>query len=189
MKPKQHPPSNVDGTTYIEPPPPPSRKAPAKNPAAAKALAEATAKATAKAAKKPAAKKEATSKKKAKAAKPKVASVGIAKPEKRVELDPSKLDPKASAKRLRAIYQLQAEVDTKTATYEAASRVRRAAKADLEEALEALAIEVHDQRFGPGPLFNADGSNAAGKPTRNLANIGVDEDEADEPFTFGGGIE
>lgn len=105
-------------------------------------------------------------------------SKGAAAAEKpRAELDPGKLDAKASATRLRSIYRLQGAVENKKATYDAASRVRRAAKAELEEALEALEKEVHEQRFGPGPLFNPDGSDAAGKPVRSLRAIGLDDDD------------
>lgn len=148
----QHPPAGKPA-----PPKPPRSKAPKQPKHATKARAKAPAKAEAK------------------------RSKGAAAADKsRPELDPGNLDAKASAVRLRAIYRLQGDVENKKATYEAASRVRRAAKAELEEALEALEKEVHEQRFGPGPLFNPDGSDAAGKPVRQLRAIGLDDHDTDD---------
>lgn len=79
-------------------------------------------------------------------------------------LDPSNLSQQAAARRLEKIYKLQEDIDTAQASFERASALRREAKGRLDEARKALDIEVEGQRKGPGPLFNADGSGAAGTP-------------------------
>lgn len=126
-----------------------------KKPAAAKPAAKKAVPA------KPAAKDAKPAKGKAPAA-PTKAEVDAAK--KRIEVDTSKLTPEKAIKRLDAIYKLEKIVEKKQASYDLASRARRAAKAELEQAQEELANEIQDQRFGPGPLFNPDGSGPAGSP-------------------------
>lgn len=83
---------------------------------------------------------------------------------KRKEIDLTKLSPEKALKRLDAIYKKEKVVERKQASFDLASRARRAAKADLEQAQDELAKEIQDQRFGPGPLFNADGTGPAGAP-------------------------
>lgn len=81
------------------------------------------------------------------------------------EIDPDTLDREKARKRLGAIYKLEKAVEHKKVKLEAASRARRAAKAEYGDACDCLENEIHEQRFGPGPLFNFDGSGAAGTPT------------------------
>lgn len=101
--------------------------------------------------------KAATSSTKATAPKPKT-------PTKTVEVDPTKLSPEKLRDRVAKIYALEKVRDRKKAALDLASRGRRAAKAELEQAEEDLTKEIQEQRFGPGPLFNPDGSGPAGKP-------------------------
>lgn len=152
-----------------KPPAPPSVPAkPALDAPKAAAAPKAPAPAKKAAATKPAAKKAAAAKPAAKAAKGKAE----AKPtkaeldalKKRTEVDVSKLSPEKAMKRLEAIYKKEKAVEKKQASFDLASRARRAAKAELEQAQDELAKEIQDQRFGPGPLFNADGSGPAGAP-------------------------
>lgn len=78
------------------------------------------------------------------------------------EINPETLETSKARKRLGAIYKLERNVERKKAAFDLASRSRRAAKAELEQAEEDLEKEIREQRFGPGPLFNADGSGPAG---------------------------
>lgn len=80
------------------------------------------------------------------------------------EVNPSKLDSVAAHRRLRSIYRLEKELENKRVALELASSNRRAAKAAYDEAIEALEKEIREQRTGPGPLFNEDGSGARGEP-------------------------
>lgn len=70
------------------------------------------------------------------------------------ELDVSKIDEKRGKKMLAAIHELEREAERKRHLFELASQNRRAAKAELEEAEDALRKEINDQRFGAGPLFD-----------------------------------
>lgn len=106
--------------------------------------------------------------KKAKASKPskpaKEKPAKGSKPTTSKECDPMSLDRKKAAERLRTIYDLEKDLEGARARYDVACRARKSAKADLDEAEEALNKEIRDQRQGPGPLFNADGSGAATEP-------------------------
>lgn len=88
---------------------------------------------------------------------------GASKPHK--EVDAMKLDHDERAKRLSKIYKLERAVEKKKAAFETASKLRRAAKAELEEAEEAMELEIREQRFGPGPLF----SGKDGAPIETLS--------------------
>jgi hypothetical protein len=96
-------------------------------------------------------------------AKPKASKASGAPPPTRgKEIDVSKLDREKTAKRLETIYRLEKAVEKKKASFDAASQVRRRTKADFEKAQDALEKEIRDQRFGPGPLFNPEGTGPAG---------------------------
>lgn len=77
------------------------------------------------------------------------------------EIDPTKLDQTKAVKRLASIYDLEREVEVRKHVYENAKRDLRSARADFESAVEALEKEIREQRFGPGPLFNAEGTGPA----------------------------
>jgi len=81
------------------------------------------------------------------------------KPQK--EIDPKTLDTAEAQKRCAAIYKLEKIVEGKRALHDVAKRGAAAAKSALKEAEEALAQEIHEQRFGPGPLFNPNGDGPA----------------------------
>jgi hypothetical protein len=83
------------------------------------------------------------------------------------EVDPSKLDDGKAKKRLASIYRLEKTVEQKQAAFDSASAVRRAAKAELEDAQDKLELEIREQRFGPGPLFNATGTGPASPSSLN----------------------
>jgi predicted small lipoprotein YifL len=93
-----------------------------------------------------------------------------AKAKRTAEIDPGSLDHDKARKRLRKIYALEKDVERCQAVFDSASTQRRAAKADLEAAQEALELEIREQRFGPGPLFNTDGSGPAGTPQDSKLN-------------------
>ena len=65
-----------------------------------------------------------------------------------------KLTPKQAASRMAAVYGLQAEVEKRRQIHERATEAKAAAKKKLDESIEALEAEIHDQRVGPGPLFD-----------------------------------
>lgn len=77
------------------------------------------------------------------------------------EVDPSTLTAADLAKRCKAIYALERAVEKRTEVHELAKRGLKSARDGLNEAKEMLAKEIHDQRFGPGPLFSPDGKGAA----------------------------
>lgn len=104
---------------------------------------------------------------------------------KQKEIDPTKLDQVKASNRLSKIYSLEKTVERKKKNFDTASKARRASKAELEEAEEALKLEIQEQRFGPGPLWNADGSGPAGAPQADDSAAkkpaaGVIEDEGDD---------
>ena len=107
-----------------------------------------------KAGKKKAGKKKAK-RKTSKASEPKPAST----PKK--EVDVGKLSEVQLVKRVKAIYKLEKSVEGDLVKYAAAKRGARAAKARLAESKEALEHELTEQRYGPGPLFNPEGTGAA----------------------------
>ena len=84
------------------------------------------------------------------------------KAEKLQEVDPNKLPASENAQRCAEIYRLERSVEIKRAAYAVAKLATKAKKGELQAAEEALAKEIHDQRFGPGPLFSPDGKSAAG---------------------------
>lgn len=101
---------------------------------------------------KPAKKKATKAAKPTKSAKP----TKPTKPAKlRQDTDPAKLDREKATKRLGAIYRLEKTLENKRVAHSIASSSKRIAKAEMEEAEEALAKEIREQRTGPGPLFDA----------------------------------
>lgn len=72
---------------------------------------------------------------------------------KSTSADVNGLDADEARKRVGAIYKLEAEVEKKRAAYEIAATVAKSKREELKLAEEALAKEIHDQRVGPGPLF------------------------------------
>jgi len=77
------------------------------------------------------------------------------------EIDPKKITEAEGQKRCAAIYKLEKIIEGKRALHDVAKRGAASAKAALKEAEEALAQEIHEQRFGPGPLFNPAGDGPA----------------------------
>lgn len=77
------------------------------------------------------------------------------------EIDPKKLTEADARERCAAIYRLEKKVDAKRAVHELAKAGAKSARAALKEASEAFAKEIHEQRFGPGPLFTPDGKGPA----------------------------
>lgn len=99
------------------------------------------------------------------------------------EVDLSAIDVGKARKRLGAIYKLKKNLAKKQALFDLASRNRRAAKAELEEAQAELDREIEEQRVGPGPLFGANpetlpktGAAADGKGGDGDADEDEDED-------------
>ena len=74
-------------------------------------------------------------------------------PSKPREVDPNSLEGDDAKKRVAAIYKLEKVIEGKRAVHDVAKRAAKAAKAALTEAEEAMEQELHEQRFGPGPLF------------------------------------
>ena len=72
------------------------------------------------------------------------------------DVDPESLDTNKARSRLGAIYSLEKELENKRVAFSISSSNRRVAKAELDEAEEALAKEIREQRTGPGPLFGED---------------------------------
>lgn len=108
-------------------------------------------------------KKEASPGKKAAATKAKksaAAAAEAAKPRKEIDVD--RLEVTKARKMLGSIHKLEKNVERAAAALAIASKQRRSAKAKHEQASEALELEIREQRFGPGPLFNVDGSGANG---------------------------
>jgi len=77
------------------------------------------------------------------------------------EIEVDKIDASRARKMLGTTHKLSKAVERARAALDVASKQRRAAKANHEEAVEALERELREQRFGPGPLFNADGTGAS----------------------------
>ena len=104
-------------------------------------------------------------------------------PAKPKQVNTKSLEPAKMQKRLDSIYKLEQQVETAKASFELASQARRAAQAKLEEANDALEHEIREQRYGPGPLFNADGTGPAEKPQPEkpkgdvFDNFGTHEDD------------
>ncbi len=73
---------------------------------------------------------------------------------KRTEVDPKLLTAEDAQKRCAAIYKLEKKINGKRAVYDISKRAAKTAKDALEVAEEALAKEIEEQRFGPGPLFD-----------------------------------
>lgn len=98
------------------------------------------------------------------------------------ELDVSKLDATRAKKMLDSIHALERVVEKKQRLFDLASQNRRAAKAELEEAQDALSQEINDQRFGPGPLFDPNAKPLAGAPASMppAGPKGDGEDDADD---------
>ena len=119
-------------------------------------------KAAKKAAKKKPAKKTSVTKTHSGAPKPGKKDTPPANP-KRVAIDPKRLSNAENSKRIATIYALEAHIEKKQAMADLAKQTSRAANAALKAAKEALSTEIDGQRFGPGDLFNADGSGAAGE--------------------------
>lgn len=103
-------------------------------------------------------KKPRAARKRASKAKPK--SVPTPPAVKGKEIDAGTLDPEEAKKRCAAIYKLEKVVDLKRSAHTVAKLDAKAAKAALADAENALEKEIREQRFGPGPLFNPDGSPA-----------------------------
>ena len=95
-----------------------------------------------------------------KAAADKAAAAKAAAPKPK-EIDATKLTAEQGQKRCAAIYRMEKIIEGKRALHDVAKRGAAAAKSALKEAEEALAQEIHEQRFGPGPLFNAAGNGPA----------------------------
>jgi len=76
-----------------------------------------------------------------------------AKGHKPKEIDPKKLTGDEAKKRAGSIYALQRKVETKRHSFELAKKAYKGAKTALDDAEAALAKEIHEQRYGPGPLF------------------------------------
>ncbi len=64
-------------------------------------------------------------------------------------------------KRLTKLYRLEGELETKRASYAASKKTTASHKRALGTAEAALEKELDEQRFGPGPLFDATGSGPA----------------------------
>tara|TARA_R110000851_G_scaffold268071_1_gene420657 strand:+ start:8912 stop:9298 length:387 start_codon:yes stop_codon:yes gene_type:complete len=77
------------------------------------------------------------------------------------EIDPKSLTAAQGQKRCAAIYRLEKVIEGKRALEDVAKRGHKAATSGRKEAEEALAQEIQEQRFGPGPLFNAAGDGPA----------------------------
>jgi hypothetical protein len=98
------------------------------------------------------------------------------------------LEPEKMTKRLAAIYKLEQECETARASFDLASQARRAARAKLDEANDALEKEIREQRYGPGPLFNATGdgpaetakSKAVAPASGKRDSYNYDDDDGDE---------
>lgn len=99
-----------------------------------------------------------------KAAETKAKKAAAAAAPKGKEIDVEKVDVARARKMLGATHRLAKKVERTAAALAVASKARRAAKASHEAAIEELERELRDQRYGPGPLYNKDGSGAAGTP-------------------------
>lgn len=75
------------------------------------------------------------------------------KPAAPKEVDPNKLSAADAQKRCAAIYKLENTIEKKRRLHELAKAGAKAAKDSLKAAEDALAKEIQEQRFGPGPLF------------------------------------
>ncbi len=79
----------------------------------------------------------------------------------RQEIDVGSLSTPELEKRVTAIYKREKKVEAKTAVYALAKSGAKIAKGALQEAEDALRQEIDEQRWGPGPLFSADGQDKA----------------------------
>jgi len=81
-----------------------------------------------------------------------------AEPPRGKEVDLSRVAPDKAKGMLVKVHKLEKAVEKAAAKLAVASQERRAARANLEKAQEALQREIQEQRYGPGPLF-ADAGN------------------------------
>lgn len=128
----------------------PATKPPAKGPIALPPVGTKAGKK--KVSKKAASKKKVSKKKSAKRAN-KNAAAPAAKAVVARECDVAKLTAPEKQKRLAKTYALQRKVETAQAKHTLQARAARASKKALGDAGAALEQEIHDQRFGAGPLF------------------------------------
>lgn len=101
--------------------------------------------------------KKASSKK----APPSMPEKGGGKPANRKQVDLGKLTEADKKKRLAAVYKLEGEIEKRRAVYDASKKTTASHKKALASAEAALDKELDEQRFGPGPLFNEDGTGPA----------------------------
>lgn len=69
------------------------------------------------------------------------------------EVDLGRVAPEKAKGMLLKVHKLEKAVEKAKGAFDKASQARRAARANLEKAQDALQREIQDQRFGPGPLF------------------------------------
>jgi hypothetical protein len=93
--------------------------------------------------------------------KPAPPSLPKSPPKKRAEIDVSTLKLEDAKKRCASIYKLEKAVEAKAAAHTIAKSKSKATAAALDRAEEDLRKEITEQRFGPGPLYSADGKGAA----------------------------
>ena len=77
----------------------------------------------------------------------------ITKPTAAKEIDTTKLTTGEAQKRVATIYKLEKTIQAKRKLHDLAKVGAKSAKAALTTAEDALAQEIDEQRFGPGPLF------------------------------------
>lgn len=107
--------------------------------------------------------KKKTTKKAGKKASKKASKKDAAKPAspKRPEIDVDTIKPEDARKRIKTIYVLERTVERAREKHESARAAMRESREALKTAQLALSQEIEEQRFGPGPLFSADGQDAA----------------------------
>jgi hypothetical protein len=98
---------------------------------------------------------KATSKKKA--SKKAAAKATKVKPDKVEEIDPSKLKLSDAQKRCASIYKLERAVEAAKNVHDNARKRAKETRGKLIAAEKALGSEIHEQRLGPGPLYNPTG--------------------------------
>lgn len=74
------------------------------------------------------------------------------------EVDLGRVAPEKAKGMLLKVHKLEKAVEKAKGAFDKASQARRAARANLEKAQDALQREIQDQRFGPGPLFTGAGN-------------------------------
>lgn len=105
--------------------------------------------------------KKKVSKKKASKKAPAAKKATVTMFSKKAEVDTAALSGAEAKKRCATIYNLERVIEAKRAVHEAARKSAAACKTAYKEAVEALEVEISEQRFGPGPLFSPDGSGPA----------------------------